>query len=635
MKTTKRQKSLYIACASAFFLLPVSAWADGAMMKSGKMGGWEFFSEERQSANITYDAGIEKMYLNVDVKIADSSSIVWIFPVPAAPDKVSVDIAAENQRYFGEKLSAIAKKQLKETRYSLLKTQLYTISPMWGRFRGDIRGLIGGAASTLGASAGNEGGSVQVHAHLEKEGMITEVITAKNGADIYSYLRKSGLKVEDGAIKVLDHYISKDFSFVVSRILPQEIVVSTREVAGYYRGLSRARKSEWPMSVIKAYEEKLKVSPENQWWSLKHYQNRDLAAEIVEEISKDPSVVSEVRKEIAARRMVRKGVLVSFPTQEIFFPLLLTSVYGDKVVPLTLNVVGLVSPIIFDAIREFTKVDYISGRISRSQRGRGPVEPRFEYTSIKVDAPSKYYTQDLRILLREPLAPRIYKFISQNQSLMFWVLLVVISALAGILVGLPLYPRLRNLSGLARISLVGLCNIASIIGVFFAAKHLLPKYEYAQLDETFAALREKGYFFKMRFRAVVGMLAVLTALISFVSYLDYTVYGNAPISVLSVLAVLGIAVAVLIAKVMSLKLWEFIVVFGLLGGYLVYLIWKPLRIKPADRGLFLKLAEHNYSRTLLPCGKTVEFAYYYSIVFVVLTCLTSWGGWWLVSRIGG
>lgn len=631
MKTTKRQKSLYIACASAFFLLPVSAWADGAMMKSGKMGGWEFFSEERQSANITYDAGIEKMYLNVDVKIADSSSIVWIFPVPAAPEKVSIDVAAENQKYWGEKLSSIAKRQLTKTRHSLLQTQLYTISPKWGRFRGDIQGLIGGAASGLGSSGGNDGGGVQVHAHLEKEGMITEVITAKNGADIYAYLRKSGLKVEDGAIKVLDHYISKDFSFVVSRILPQEIVVSTREVAGYFRGLSRARKSEWPAIVSKVYDEKLKISPEGQWWSLKHYQNRDLAAEIVGQISKDPSVVREVQKEIASRRMVRKGVLVSFPTKEIFFPLLLTSVYGEKVVPLTLNVAGLVSPIIFDDIRKFTKVDYISGRISRSQRGRGPVEPRFEYTSIKVDAPSKYYTQDLRILLREPLAPRIYKFISQNQSLIFWVLLVIISVLAGILVGLPLYPGLRNLSGLSRISLVGLCNIGSIIGVFFAAKHLLPMSDSGQLGETLRALREKGYFFKMRFRAVVGILAVLTALTSFVSYLDYSVYGNAPINVLSMSVLLVLAAAAL----MSLKLWESLVVFGLVGSYLFYRISKALRVQPADRGLFLKLAEHNYSRTLLPCGKTVEFAYYYSITFVVLTCLTTWGGWWLVSRIEG
>lgn len=631
MNSTNSIKQLLIVCVLGFTLSPKVAWADGVMMKSGKLGDWEFFSEERQSANITYDAGIEKMFLNVDVKMADSSSIVWIFPVPAAPDKVSIDVSAENQRYYGEKLSSLAKKRFSEIRSSMLYTQLYPISPPWSRFRGGIQGLIGGAASHLGASGGNDGGGVQVHAHLEKEGMVTEVVTASKGSDIYAYLRNSGLKVEDGAIKVLDHYISKDFSFVVSRILPQEIVVSTREVNGYFRRLPRARKSEWPAKVAKVYDQKLRISPEGQWWSLKHYQSRDLAAEIVEQISKDPSVVREVQKEIASRRLVRKGVLVSFPTKEIFFPLLLTSVYGEKVVPLTVNVVGLVSPVIFREIKQFAKVDYYSGRIFRYRSLRDPIEPPIEYTSIKVDAPSKNYTQDLRILPHVPLAPRIFKFISQNKTAIFGVLLVVISVLSGIIVGWVIYPGLRNLSGLWRISLIGLCNLGSIVGVFFAAKHLLPKYDYAQLGETLSALRDRGYFFKMRFRSVLSMFIVLTALTSFVSYMDYSVYGNDTVNVLSVIAALGLAVPILIAKVLSLKLGEFLVAFGVVGGYLGYKIWRGLRIKPDDRALFLKLAESNYSRTLLPYGKTIEFAYNYTITFVVLACLTTWGGWWLIS----
>ena len=59
---------------------------------------------------------------------------------------------------------------------------------------------------------------VIVHEHLEKEGITTEIITAKTAQALYWYLQNKNLKVEEGSIPVLDHYIGKEFTFIVSWI---------------------------------------------------------------------------------------------------------------------------------------------------------------------------------------------------------------------------------------------------------------------------------------------------------------------------------------------------------------------------------------------------------------------------------
>ena len=57
---------------------------------------------------------------------------------------------------------------------------------------------------------------ISVEAHIEKEGMISQVITAKTAQALYDYLSDKELKIEPGSIPVLDSYIEKEYVFVVS-----------------------------------------------------------------------------------------------------------------------------------------------------------------------------------------------------------------------------------------------------------------------------------------------------------------------------------------------------------------------------------------------------------------------------------
>ena len=58
----------------------------------------------------------------------------------------------------------------------------------------------------------------------------------------------------------------------------------------------------------------------------------------------------------------RRGIFINFPTSKIYYPLILTSAYGETKMPITIRVLGYVKPEIFSEIKPYTKVGYFTGR---------------------------------------------------------------------------------------------------------------------------------------------------------------------------------------------------------------------------------------------------------------------------------
>ncbi|MFA6437624.1 MAG: DUF2330 domain-containing protein [Candidatus Paceibacterota bacterium] len=54
----------------------------------------------------------------------------------------------------------------------------------------------------------------------------------------------------------------------------------------------------------------------------------------------------------------QRGIFIAFPTQKIYYPLIPTSIYGEKQVPMTIRIFGHVKPEIFSEIKPYTKVEY-------------------------------------------------------------------------------------------------------------------------------------------------------------------------------------------------------------------------------------------------------------------------------------
>jgi len=205
--------------------IPNSALADGMIIRPDPYSDrWDYLGESNQQAFINYEDGLEKMILSIGME-ETSGNAVWIFPVPSDPNKVVIDVVTQFPRLSGEEISKKAKSNLFNIKKALPATQIYTIPfiDWWGMgtYKGPAEGMWG-APMGVGRAIETD---VIVHEHLEKEGITTEIITAKTAQALYRYLQNKNLKVEEGSIPVLDHYIGKEFTFVVSWISETDIAI--------------------------------------------------------------------------------------------------------------------------------------------------------------------------------------------------------------------------------------------------------------------------------------------------------------------------------------------------------------------------------------------------------------------------
>jgi len=58
--------------------------------------------ENAQLATINYQDGLEKMIISVNFDMKDYDEAAWVFPVPAEPNSVVIDIINDFPRFTGE-----------------------------------------------------------------------------------------------------------------------------------------------------------------------------------------------------------------------------------------------------------------------------------------------------------------------------------------------------------------------------------------------------------------------------------------------------------------------------------------------------------------------------------------------------
>jgi hypothetical protein len=177
-----------------------------------------------------------------------------------------------------------------------------------------------------------EGGDAIVYEHVEKYGLVAEVVSAEKGEGIYNYLSSHELNVSEGIVPQMDNYVDKGYSFIVT-------------------------------------------------W-----------------INASGSVVRQ------------PGIIFDFPTDRMYFPLILTSLYGDRVIPIDIIATDLVTPDLYDGIKEHSDVRYWEGGVSlghnRDHNDSASLEAKafiskfphpLYFTRIEISAPSSAFTEDLWI----------------------------------------------------------------------------------------------------------------------------------------------------------------------------------------------------------------------------------------------
>ena len=454
-----------------FSLVPEPVLGDGVAIKRDPYSDrWDYSNETNQQAFINYEHGLQKMIISVGLDAENSEGVVWLFPVPADPSKVVIDVVKSLPQLHGEEISKKAKSNLDGIRQSLLLTQIYTavvVVPNMGRFIG-VEGITG---------------DVVVYEHIEKEGITSEIITTKTATGLYDYLKSKGLKIDSGSIPVLDQYTGREFSFVASWISSprKTISISTEDIVDYFdywhsypefRSLVDTLQQKYPdfrrAHIASDY--------------LKSAKGEAVLQELVQAIKSNPALIAELQ---SASRLLGKeiilidqrGIFVTFPTKDIYFPMLPTSVYGSKTIPVTIRVIGHVSPKVFQDIKSYTKTEYFidsHANFGEDLKNFYSVQSKnVKYTKIDISAPSKFLTDDLWIRRHSPLKTYYSSFVAMHPGICTILLLILSSFITGILAGWTIFKELRK--NIVKLGLIGLSNCLSLVGLIVVTHYHTPK----------------------------------------------------------------------------------------------------------------------------------------------------------------
>ena len=600
-----------------FSFLPKSVLADGAIIEPDPYSGrWDYSDEDNQQAFINYSNGLQKMIISVGIDKENSNGAVWLFPVPAEPNKVAIDVAKSMPVLKGEDISKKAKLNLDNAKKFLQMTQLYTI-PIMPYFNPlsteETVGRYKGMGITNSLADGVEQ-DVVVYEHLEKEGITSEIITAKTANGLYDYLKGKGLKIEVGSIPVFDNYIGKNFSFIASWISSPEKLNSADEIKSkldYYFFY----KYDYPKFLNLIGDLKQKYPEFNQAYAydpvgyLRSQQGAIVMEELAQAIQNDPSIIAE-DYDIYEKSANQKGIFVTFPTKEIYFPLLPTSVYGSKTIPVTIRVIGHVTPKVFQGIKSYTKTEYyvdenasFGSDFKDFYSGQGE---NIKYTKIEINAPSKFFTDDLWLKARAPVKTYYSTFIAKYPIVITVFLFILSSVLTGLLVGSIIFKDLRK--NPVKLGLIGLSNLLTIIGLLITTVLIKTKNTSKNVEPILAKTIQKEYCWERRVATILFFVATpffvfgLFSLPSLLDSLDTSMrYGYYHFD--------DYFVPNLIFYILPTA--------ALITGFLIK------RIKPEDKNLFKQLKQAGYSSwTFQPKDKLkIVFVPVFSITFLVISWL--------------
>jgi hypothetical protein len=393
------------------------------------------FEEGAQTAFVLCSAGLESLVIHVSSDTPEGS--FWLVPVWSAPENVVVShVSSLTLDGYDRGTDAWAAVKSRSALWFVggsMASQLYpALSPFslpllyrLGISRPPIYiPLIG----TVDWAVRN-GSGVTVHEVIESYGLTSYVVTATDADSLCQFLTSIGVKVSDDVKVVLEGYLSGQDAYVPSMATAPSFVVSK---------VSRwdVREDERPMNMSSSIAD----------------------ANISRILYKQPQGL---------------GIVIMFPSDAPFYPLVPTSIYGSKIVPLRLYVNGLWD--IQDLpkpLSAFTKVEhFVDSQISISTYPE--VKPisgtdLSEYTLVSMDAPSKYLTSDLRF---QPagLVQVAVGFSWGIGILIFLICSVVASGIASLLLGS------REKRDVAKWSVLGLSNSLTLVGYYWVASRSFGK----------------------------------------------------------------------------------------------------------------------------------------------------------------
>ncbi|OGS41859.1 MAG: hypothetical protein A3K67_03945 [Euryarchaeota archaeon RBG_16_62_10] len=393
---------------------------------------WGLAEESTQFGLINYNDGYEKLMIAIKVPEADlrqSDRAVWLFPVPAPPEDVSIDLADRVSEFNGERLVTLAEKSFRDDILIVVSTQLYPVVVTVPAYMMPTFGTTGDGQYLLKEGGGNN--TVEVFDSVMEYGVTTEVIAADSSSALYEYMLSLGLELPSEADPIIEDYLAREYSFVASWISNMTEFLSEAPLSSMYGGNER-------------------------FYSF--------------------------------------GVGIGFHSDRIFYPLKLTSVYGEAVVPMLVQVLGFVSPDSFPE-RAAVKADFlvdVNADFDSSMaeffdapypgEHNSVVLEDVRYTEIVIDSKASTLTDDLWLDDSPTAAARTLDFVASNNWVLSIPLFVVASMLASLLAGMIVFKG-RKPSGW-KFAVLGLLNSSTLLGLWLGSRLL-------RVDERFVRDRSQ------------------------------------------------------------------------------------------------------------------------------------------------
>jgi hypothetical protein len=558
---------ILLAIVFSFSTLVSTTSADGSIHAYIE-GTWEVFNETQQECVINFHEGRQGMILTVETsQRLRGEKAVWIFPVPAAPEKTDVNILEGFPELDGYDVEERAKQDLSDVFNIMQSTQVYPL--LFQLFQPSMMLPKGPMAIQ---QLGEKG--VTVHERVEKLGLTTELVSAEDGSSLKSYITQQGLTLPAASQNILEEYIGQEYSFVMSWISdPSKIESYEKEqTIPYLIGLLDQGKLEEAKAFIKASDE--------------DEQDIDLILNILN----DNTGGMVDKKQLIKQHFPYKpredknklGVFLSFPTQKIFYPLKPTSVYGNDIVPAVIYILNYVKPELYREIKSDTEVSYfyadqltlqgamediftgfekVSGVFNFGKETTAGFQVRdVRYTKINIDTASKHFTEDLWMEVATPLRVRMAQAISKFQFVYGPLLFAISSCAASLLSGMLLF-RDRTIAKW-KFAAFGLSNSLSIIGFTIAAYLLNVDTRFTDKQEV---QQDEDSATKIFFRTTLSALGAAGALSIFLSLLSN---GSFP-GILLALSASFFAIGALIASIIwalkaNKRIFKFCLLFSVL-----------------------------------------------------------------------
>ena len=172
------------------------------------------------------------------------------------------------------------------------------------------------------------------------------------------------------------------------------------------------------------------------------------------------------------------GVFASFPTDRIFYPLKPTSIYGERVIPVTIYLYDFVKGDIYREIEPYTEIEYFYTKYvwfsdeltpffsgyEIIEEGRSNHLRNVDYTRIKIIPPSNKLLDDLWMDINTPFKVSFTNLFINNALLSGIIIFILISCLASLLAGIIVFRK--NKISKMKFIFYGLSNFLTLIGVY-------------------------------------------------------------------------------------------------------------------------------------------------------------------------